>query len=203
MSKPMPKFWTFLIVIVLSFLILGVLFSDILFPRRSAYDKVDKPNDKMVPMFNAAIEREIENHTQSDFHPGYIPGSRQRTIDYLKTIKFIEGYASYGVTSARPHNYLELKIGFADGSVADGVYTGQSISGYMGPALLMKVDMEQGKVVKVYTNGQEKKGSPDWVVPDINTMIDKAIAYDIGQHQNLYFPPQKTPADFEKEWEQQ
>lgn len=203
MSKPMPKGRILLIVIILSSLILGFLFNDIIFPRRSAYDKADKPNDKMIPMFNAAIEREIDDHTQSDAHPGYIPGSRQRSIDYLKTIKYIEGYARYGVESTRPHNYLELKIGFADGKIAEEVYTGQSVSPLVGIAVLMKVEIDNGKVVKVYTNGQEKKGSPEWVIPDINTMINKAIAYDIDQHHDKYFPPQKTSKDFEQEWEKQ
>lgn len=60
-------------------------------------------------MFNNQIKNQIDDHTQTFMQPGYIPESRQNTIDYLKTIKVIESYARYGVKSNRPRNLLELK----------------------------------------------------------------------------------------------
>lgn len=173
------------------------------FPSNSELDSPDKQNDKMISMFNAEIAKEIEDHTQSTMHPGYIPEARQHTIDYLKTIRSIESYARHGAKSTQPRNYIELKITFTDGTVAEDIYTGHPCNAYMGPCLVMKVEMQNGKAVKVFTNGQEKKGSPDWVKPDINIMIDKAISYDIDRNHDHYFEPQKTQQDFDKEWENQ
>lgn len=61
--------------------------------------------------------------------------------------------------------------------------------------------MSDGKATRVFTNGQEKKGSPDWINSDLNILIDHAISHDISQNPNHYFPQQKAQKDFEKEWE--
>ncbi|WP_129021665.1 hypothetical protein [Edaphocola flava] len=203
MNKNKTRIFSPIMIVVLVAVTLLILFSDTIFSSRSEFDVVDKPNDKMIAMFNTEIDKEIDNHTQSASYPGYIPESRQNVVRYLKTLRSIEGYARYGVQSTKPHNYIELKLTFTDGSSKKEVYTGYSVSGFMGPSILMKVDMENGRAVKVYTNGQEKKGSPEWVIPEINMLINKAIAYDINQHHNHYFAPEKTQKDFEKEWEKQ
>jgi hypothetical protein len=203
MNKNKTRIFSPLTIVILVVVSLLILFSDIIFSSRSEFDVVDKPNDKMVAMVNTEIDKEIDNHTQSASHPGYIPESRQNVVRYLKTLRSIEGYARYGVRSTKPHNYIELKLTFTDGSSKKEVYTGYSVSGFMGPSILMKVDMENGRAVKVYTNGQEKKGSPEWVIPEINMLINTAIAYDINQHHNNYFAPEKTQKDFEKEWDKQ
>jgi hypothetical protein len=181
--------------------ILIILFYDVIFTFRSEFDVVDQPNDKMIPMFNTEIDRQIEEHTQSIDHRGYIRESRQNTINYLKSVRSIEGYARYGVKSTKARNYIELKIEFSNDKIVDQIYTGQSVSGYMVPSLLMKVNMINGKAVKVYTNGQERKNVPEWSIPDIRLMIDKAIAYDIIQHRDSYFAPNKTQGEINKEWE--
>ncbi|MGE8528040.1 hypothetical protein [Chryseobacterium rhizosphaerae] len=170
------------------------------FFSRSELDIPDKPNDKIISMFNTQVEKEIENHTQSMMYPGYIPESRQNTIEYLKTIHFIESSTRYGVQSTQPRNQLELKITFNDGSVVKEVYTGHSCSGYLSPCLLMKVEMKEGKAIKIFTNGQEKKGSPEWIIPDLDILINKAILYDIKRNHDKYFEPQKTQQDFDNEW---
>ncbi len=177
--------------------VLGVDFSW----KKSGYDTPDQENKKMVEMFNAQIKSEIDNHTKSSMHPGYREESRQNTINYLSTIKSIESYARYGVTSTRVHNKLELKIMFNNGKSVEDVYTGLSVSGIMKPALLMRVEMRDGKAVQIFTNGQEKTGSPDWIIPDLRLMINAAISYDIGQNYEHYFPAQKTEQDFQKEWD--
>lgn len=177
--------------------VLGVDFSW----KKSGYDTPDQENNKIVAMFNAQIESEIDNHTKSSMHPGYREESRQNAINYLSTIKSIESYARYGVTSMRAHNKLELKIMFINGELAEDVYTGLSISGIMKPALLMRVEMHEGKAVQIFTNGQEKTGSPDWIIPDLRLMINAAISYDIKQNHDHYFPPKKTEKDFQKEWD--
>ncbi|MGK6343833.1 hypothetical protein ACMGDK_16550 [Chryseobacterium sp. DT-3] len=194
------KFNPFIIGIVIIGIVI-ILFYDVVFTSRSEFDVVDKPNDKMIPMFNAEIDRQIEEHTQSINHIGYIKESRQNTINYLKSLKSIEGYARYGVKSTKARNYIELKIEFNNGKVVDQIYTGQSISGYMAPSLLMKVNMINGKAVKVYTNGLERKNLPEWAIPDIQLMINKAITYDVIQHWDAYFAPNKTQEEINKEWE--
>ncbi|WBV60110.1 hypothetical protein PFY12_13830 [Chryseobacterium camelliae] len=192
--------------LMIGFVIAGtliILFFDVVFTSRSKFDVVDKPNDKMIVMFNTEIDKEIDAHTHSIDHKGYIPESRQSTINYLNTLKSIEGYARYGVKSMKARNYIELKIEFTDGKIVDQVYTGQNVSGFMAPSLLMKVIMRKGKAIKVYTNGQERKASPEWAIPDINLMIDKAISYDIIQHRDSYFAPYKKQQDIDKEWKEQ
>ncbi|MCE3076462.1 hypothetical protein [Chryseobacterium gwangjuense] len=202
MKKPAITFTSSLLIIIFAAGIFYIFFGD-LFTRPSKFDVPDQQNDKIINMFNKQIEQEIENHTQSTMHPGYIPEARQNTIDYLKSIQSIESYARDGVKSAQPRNYLELNIIFNDGTVAKKVYTGYTCSAYLGPCLLMKVEMKDGKAVKVFTNGQEKKGSPDWIIPDLNILINKAIAYDIQRNNDSYFEPRKNQKDFDKEWENQ
>lgn len=193
--------------ILLGIPLLGILFYFLVFEnkwqQKSKFDFPDQQNDKIVNMLNIQIDKEIEDHTQSAMYPGYSPKSRQTTINFLKTIKFIESYARYGVESKRARNNLELKIIFNDGTVAEKVYTGHSCSGFLNPCLLMKVEMQDGKALRVFTNGQEKKGSPDWIINDLNVLIEKAISYDIDRNYEGYFPPKKTQNDFEKEWEKQ
>lgn len=191
-----------LVVLTFSGGVFYLIFRDF-FPTKSEFDIPDKQNDKIVNMLNEEINKEIDNHTKSVMYPGYIPEARQHTIDYLKTIKSIESYARYGVKSTQPRNYIELKIIFNDGSVADKVYTGYSCNAYTGTCLLMKAEMKDGKAVKVFTNGQEKKGSPDWIKPNLNLLIEKAISYDIDRNKDLYFGKPKTQKDFDKEWQEQ
>lgn len=193
--------------ILLGIPFLGILFYFLVFEtkwnQKSKFDIPDQQNDKIVNMLNIQIDKEIEDHTQSTMYPGYSEKSRQTTIDFLKTIKSIESYARYCVESERVRNNLELKIIFNDGNVAEKVYTGHSCSGFLDPCLLIKVELQNGKAVRVFTNGQEKKGSPDWIINDLNILIEKAISYDIDRNYEGYFPPKKTQNDFEKEWEKQ
>ncbi|PSK94648.1 hypothetical protein [Taibaiella chishuiensis] len=56
-----------------------------------------------------------------------------------------------------------------------------------------------GKVSRVWTNGAELKGSPDWITNDLNTLIKSAIPYDMDKNRNSYFLPHKTQTDFKKE----
>lgn len=199
MKKILITIISALVVIIFMAGMFYIFFGNQLFSR-SELDIPDKPNDKIISMFNAQIEQEVEDYTQSITYPGYIPESRQNTIEYLKTISSIESSTRYGVQSTQPRNQLELKITFNDGTVAKEVYTGHSCSGYLSLCLVMKVEMKEGKATKIFTNGQEKKGSPEWVIPDLNILIGKAILYDIKRNHDKYFEPQKTQQDFDNEW---
>ncbi|WP_394675177.1 hypothetical protein [uncultured Chryseobacterium sp.] len=37
-----------------------------------------------------------------------------------------------------------------------------------------------------------KKQLPEWIIPSLDLMIEKAISYNIGRHNDRYFPPRKT-----------
>lgn len=171
--------------------------------KKSRLDNPDLENNRIVSMFNERIDRQIQDHKQSVMYPGYITESRQNTILYLQRIQSIESYTRYGVGSTHPRNYLELRITFDDHTAADQVYTGHSCSGYMGGCLLMKAEIKNGQAIRIFTNGQEKKGSPEWIIPSLDLMIEKAISYDIGRHPDRYFPPRKTQKDFDREWQGQ
>ena len=181
---------------------IGVFFfySDF-FSEKTALDISDKENSKIVPMFNEQIEYQIDEHTRGDMNPGYSICSRQATVAYLQTIACLESTSRFGVASVKSRNYLELKITFTNGKITEKVYTGTSCSGYYGPCLLMKVYINKGKAYRVFTNGTERKGSPNNIVNDMNVLIESAISYDIDRNHSLYFKPEKTQKDFDKEWE--
>jgi hypothetical protein len=191
-----PMFFGFGLVAILIFLFYSEFFNS-----KTEFDIPNKENSKIVEMFDKQIQYQIEQHTQSHMNPGYIEGSRQQTINFLSTISSIESYARYGVTSTQSRNYLEMKITFNNGTVAEKVYTGLSCSGYFEPCLLMKVFLKNGKTAKIYTNGSEKRGSPDNIINDLNTLINRAISYDISRNHDAYFPKEKNQKDFDNEWE--
>jgi hypothetical protein len=184
-----------LVAAVFSFLIFSEFFNS-----KSEFDIVDQENDKIIGMFEQQIQYQIDQHTHGTMNPGYITGSRQQTINYLATITSIESYARYGVTSTQSRNYKELKITFNNGTISDKIYSGLTCSGYFTPCLLLKVMLKNGKTTKVYTNGSEKLGSPDAIINDLNTLIDRAISFDISRNHDSYFPKEKTQQDFDAEW---
>ncbi|MBX2950668.1 MAG: hypothetical protein KF704_15410 [Crocinitomicaceae bacterium] len=191
--------------LIVSAIILGIAAVPLyrtFFGTHSVYDEPNKENTKIIPMLDEQIERALNDHTQSTMHPGFRSESRENAAAFLSTIRSIQSYARYGVESTQARNNLELKITFTNGKTVDKVYTGQTVSGFMGPALLMKVYLKDGKTEKVLTNGMEKTGSPDWIINDLYLLIDSAIGYDISVNEHRYFPPRKTQKDFEKEWEE-
>ncbi len=108
MEHPEYKNWLFLICIDYSSTISCslFLFVGIPFNINSDFDRNNQQNDKIVNMLNTAIEKQINEHTQSTMHKGFISESRQNTIDYLKLIKTIETYAQHGAASTEPRNYI-------------------------------------------------------------------------------------------------
>jgi hypothetical protein len=190
---------------IISFLIaLGGIYGMywMLSPNHSEWDNIEKENPKMVEMFNSELDRIIQDHTKSSFNPGYNEISHLSTQAYFKTLKSIESYARHGVMSTKARNSLYLKLNFNDGKEVKEVYTGHSVSCYMGPSLLMKVYFENGRIQRVFTNGVEKEGSPEWVKNDMYTLLKAALNQDIHENWDQYFPPKKTKSDFDKEWDE-
>jgi len=172
-----------------------------LISSKTQFDVADKENPKIVAMLNTQLQKNIDKHEKNTFHPGYLPTAKAYVAAYLKTIAKLESYSRYGVASSRGRNAIEVRIAFKDGTVAEKLYTGNTSSHVMPPPLLLSVTMNDGIAVKVWTNGVEKKGSPEWIVNDLNTLIEAAVFYDIKRNRNGYYPADKTPQDFEKEWE--
>ena len=171
-------------------------------PSISKEDIPSIDNPKIISMFDEQLEKGISNHTKSAMNPGYNETSHLRAKDFLSSITKLETYSRYGVTSTRARNAIELRIYFKNGSKIDKVYTGNSSSHVMPPPLLLSVTLEDGKTKKVLTNGVEKKGSPEWIINDLNTIIDAAIGYDQQINHDFYFAKMKTQKDFNKEWDE-
>lgn len=193
----------FIIVVSAAAFIAGYFLFTQFFSSKSEFDVTNKENSKIVPMFDKQLQANINNHEQNTFNPGYLSTAKQYVASYLKTITEIESYSRYGVTSAQARNAIEVRLKFADGTTVEKVYTGKSSSHIMPPPLLIKVILKDGKTVKVFTNGMEKSGSPEWIIPDLNNLIHAAISYDKQRNHNSYYPAQKSKQDFEKEWEEQ
>lgn len=172
------------------------------FPSTSEFDIPTSENKKIIAMFDEQLEKSISNHTKSSFYPGYLETSHIRARNFLNSITKLESYSRYGVTSSRPHNAIEMKIFFKNGTKVEKVYTGLSSSHVMPPPLLLSITLKDGKTQKVLTNGVEKKGSPEWIINDLSTLIDAAISYDQEINHDLYFPSVKTQKDFDKEWDE-
>ncbi len=179
-----------LIGLILSVFLIFFIYAEF-FNHITAFDIVDKENDKIITMFDKQIQIQINEHSKRNISLGYIQGSRQHTIDYLATISSIESYARYGITSSQSRNNLELKITFTDGKIVDKIYTGVNCSASFEPHLLLKVLMKSGKTAKVYTNGSEKGDSTNDIINDLNTIINSAISYNISKNHDDYFISKK------------
>ncbi len=134
------------------------------------------------------------------FESPYIREAKTNTQNFFNSIVAIESYARYGVMSQRVHNQLELNITFENGSKATKVYTGQSLNGLMGPNVLLKILMKNGKVTQAFSNGLELNNPPDWVKNDIITIVKSTMSFDITRNHNKYFKAQKTKDDVKEEW---
>jgi hypothetical protein len=177
---------------------------------KSEFDMVDKENSKIVVMMNEQIKYNVNQYNTNDsdaFGPvsnckTCLPTAKKKVEDYLKTIKQVESYARYGVTSTQYRNLIELKITFNNGVVVNNVHTGAPCSGYGTPHLLLKVLMQNGTATQVFTNGVEKNGSPDWIINDLNVLARYTIYNDVSQNRSDYYIPEKSKVDFDKEWDE-
>jgi hypothetical protein len=155
-----------------------------------------------IEEYQKEYKKSVENYNKRESNgcAGCLPTAKLHATEFVKTIATIESYARYGVTSTQTRNFIELKITFNDGTIANEVYTGNSCSGYLSPHLLMKIFLKDGKTVKVLTNGVEKNNSPNSIIDDLNTLAERSIGFDIQRNHDAYFPSQKTQKDFDKEW---
>jgi hypothetical protein len=165
-------------------------------------------SDKMLAQMDAMQEsmkaKMAEKMKGVGFNAIYNQQAPKNGDTYFKTIKEVETYARYGTESGDKFNHVEIRITFANGIVADKIYTGNRVlqSFGMGAQFLTKFIFEKGRVVRSYTNGAELQGGPDYVINDIRTVIEKVTHYDWEANHNKYFLPEKTQSDYKKEWDE-
>ena len=165
----------------------------------SNFDKTDQSNPKVVTLFNEEIDFQIER-LSSDISKPMIQQGKKNLVEYLKSVKSIRTYALHGVKSTENRNYLRMQTTFKDGETVDRS-TGRSCSGNQKPCLLIRVEMENGRAKKVFTNGQEVKGSPAETQQYISTILQKLWIEDLIDNNDKYYPPKKTHHNFEKDWD--
>jgi hypothetical protein len=184
----------------------GIIFFTILRiqgTKKGVYDMVDKQNNKVGILFNQLIEKEKERIRGKNWYAGIMPNAVTRMDAYLKSLQQIESYASKGTESKDKFNKLEVRITFADGKIVNALYTGNRVvQAYgMGAQLLIKMQLENGKVTTTYTNGVELNATPSDIQNDLIAIQDAVLRYDRSMHPNDYYYPQKTSAEKQKEWD--
>jgi hypothetical protein len=171
--------------------------------KKGPYDVVDKENAKIGVLFEQLRKAEMDRYA-SNWYPGIMPTATQQADTYLKTLRAIESYASHGTKSNYKFNYLEVKLEFTDGRTVKKRYTGQRVvqAFGVGAQLLVRLELENGVVVRAFTNGVERGGSPDDIKPALSQLLNAALTYDMRQYPQYYYYPRKTQKDVEKEWEE-
>jgi hypothetical protein len=170
--------------------------------NKGKFDIVDKQNDKIGMLFEQAIAKE-KARIENGFYRGLMPNCTIRIEEYLQSIKIIESYASKGTESNDKFNKLEVRITFNDGKVADKLYTGvRVVQAYdLGTQLLVKMELNNGKVLKTYSNGAELNTAPENIAPDIESIKGAVLNYDRRINKSAYYYPAKTQEDIKKEWD--
>ncbi len=170
--------------------------------KKNEFDIVNKENPKLISIFNNQLQPEIARY-KSGWYPGAIATAYIRIEDFFKSVRQIETYTTYGFGSSLNHNGIEIKITYNDGRVVENIYTGIHWNGriLMGPHVLLKMEFENGELLRVYTNGVEMSGSPDDMKNPMQGLVESLIHHDMKENRDLYFYPDKTAADIGTEWD--
>jgi len=187
----------------LVFLGAGLIFSYFFILRdeeKGPYDIVDQQNDKVGILFDNVVAQE-RNYIKEGGYDGIMPTSVTRMDEYMKTIKYIESYASKGTESDNKFNDIEVRITFNNGKIADKLYTGYPVLAYVGPQFLVKLELADGKTIKAFTNGVEKGKSPKDFNNDFITIQKAVLGYDREINKQFYYYPEKTTTDIKNEWD--
>lgn len=169
--------------------------------KKNEFDNVDKENAKLVLIFNNELSKEIERY-KTGWYPGAIPTAYTRIENFFKSMQQIETHTRYGFSSSKNHNGIEIKVTYTNGNVVDNIHTGERWNGpiLIGPSMLIKMQFENEKLSKVYTNGVEMKEGPEDAKIQLHDLIENLINYDMQQNRDLYFRPIKTQSDLDSEW---
>jgi hypothetical protein len=193
----------FLILIGLAFSIfLYFNLKDAVWSTKIEIDKVEIENQKLIPLFNAALAKEVEMY-KSGWYSGCLKSSYLRVENLFTTIKEIATYSRYGLASRQSHNRVLVRVEYNDGRKVQDLYTDVSLNGTnsLGNPILLRYVFENGKLVKAFSNGVEREGSPTLTKGPIDDIINAVIHQDYKDNPSFYFPAEKTKADYKKEWD--
>lgn len=153
---------------------------------------------KQLDDFNKNFEKNFEKNSPKI----YIRDAAKNTDNFLKTIKQVESYASYGTESNDKFNLIEHRITFKNGNVVNELYTGNRVlQAYgMGNQFLTKWIFEDGRVIKSYSNGVELTLGPDGIKNDILKIVENITRFDWQENKIKYFFADKTQIDIDSEW---
>ena len=169
--------------------------------KKNKYDEVTNENPKIGILYDSLYDNELKR-IKSNWYGGYKNDAYIRFEKLPTLIKQIETYAKYGSDSDDKFNNLELKITYNNGEVADNIYTGNRVMTAMyDPDLLLKLEFENGKVSKSYSNGAELNVSPKDIFKDLLIIVDAVRIYDQRKNPSDYLKPPKTTDDIKKEWD--
>jgi hypothetical protein len=170
--------------------------------KKNEFDNVDKENDKLIPLFNAAVSKEVAMY-KSGWYSGCLKSSYLQVENLFTTLKEVSTYTRYGLASSQTHNGILVKVEYTDGRKVEDLYTDITWNGNsrIGNPILLKFVFENGKLTKAFSNGIEKEGSPAETKGPIDHIINAVIHQDYDDNKASYFPPDKTSSDFKKEWD--
>jgi hypothetical protein len=107
----------------------------------------------------------------------------------------------YGPDNHTKANLLEYDIALRGGEVLRGVYSGQRCLYPMAPPLIMRVRFDGGSVREVLTDGRERSAPVDAAMNEMNQFAHSVVQADWQRRPALYFPPDKTPEEIAREWQ--
>jgi hypothetical protein len=176
--------------------------SDTLFGKKNEFDKVETENEKLIPLFNAQVAKEIEMY-KSGWYSGCKNTAYMQVENLFTTIKEVFTYTRYGMASSQSHNRVLVQITYNDGRIVKDLYTDVSWNGkYLsGNPLLLKFIFEKGNLVRAFSNGVEKEGSPSETKNPLDHIVNAIIHQDYKDNESFYFLPDKTKSDYKKEWD--
>lgn len=202
---PKEKFRAKLLLLFVAILSFGYVFYNMFenfAGKRNELDKVEIENEKLIPLFKAAVNKEVEMY-KSGWYSGCLKTSYMQVENLFTTIKEVSTYTRYGLASTQSHNRVLVKVEYNNGKKVDELYTdvGWNGTSRLSNPMLMRFVFENGKLVKAYSNGVEKEGSPSEAKAPIGHIINAIIRQDYKDNKSRYFPPDKTEKDFKKEWD--
>ena len=168
---------------------------------KNEYDEVTKENNKIGILYDSLYSHELRR-IQQHWYSGYKDSAYVRFEKLPTLIQKIETYARYGSGNDSKSNLLEVRITFKNGDVANELYTGvRVLTSMIAPQLLLKLEFENGKVFKSYSNGVELNGSPNDITNDLLLVLETLSNYDAKKNHSDYYDPPKTDEDLKKEWD--
>lgn len=158
----------------------------------------DKPNKKLVELFNAEIDALGEGELNSTKNPGLLPTAPERARQWFSEIREVVTHCRYG--SPDKANWSMYDITLQSGEAQKNVIANMGNGNCR--VTPMRVRFEDGRVVEVTTDGSELQQPLESARGDIRYYLKALISRDAKAHPERYYKP--TPAapkvDLQQEW---